>query len=103
MIVPVSCVLFFKALQAKEDLSLSVCRETHQDQTDIGTFAEHGNNRSDIGGEAISFSLPHKGGQYASFCEMGDVAAEGKQKAIRFRTHYRITNEVFGEEGDAAE
>jgi hypothetical protein len=102
-IVLVSCVLFFNALQAKKDLSLPVCRENPQDETGIGAPTKHGDNRPDIGRETMSSSLPHKGGQYASFCEMGDVADEGKRKAIRFRINYRVTNEVFGKAGDATE
>lgn len=70
---------------------------------EIWTLTEHGDNRSDKWRETESFSLPHKGGQHASICEMGDVAAEGKRTAILFRTFYRITNEVFDEAGDTIE
>jgi hypothetical protein len=77
-IIFVSSILFFNALQTKEDLSLPVCRKSPQNQTDIGALTKHGDNRSDIGREAMSFSLLHKGGSYASFCELGDVAVEGK-------------------------
>jgi hypothetical protein len=84
----VSGVLFFNVFQVKEDPSLSVCGETLRDQTDIDIPVIHGDNRSDVGRETSTLSLLHKGGQYESFCETGDVAAVGKRKEIRFRTNY---------------
>jgi hypothetical protein len=101
-IVSVSCVLFFNTLHAINDLNVPVCMPSPQDQTDIGVLTKVGDNRSDIGREAMSLSLPRKGGKHASFCEMGHVAAEENGKAVRFRTRYRIANEVTGKAGDTA-